>query len=132
MNSNISLFLVRFGVAFAFIYVAFSMRINPDSWIGYYPDFVLNNIPVNLLLWASTIGHTVIGLWILLSRRICIPASLASLALIGIIASNLGSMDVIFRDVTILCASLALAIEGWHHEVWGIGHRSWTHHPELN
>ena len=132
MTSNASLMLLRVGVAFAFLYVAVSMSINPDNWIGYYPDFLLNMVAEKILTTSSAIFHTVIALWILFSRRIFIPSVLASLGLIAIIAFNYTQMNTLFRDVTILTATLALAIEGWQHEVWGLGHRSEAHYPEAN
>ena len=34
-----SLFL-RLGIAFSFIYVAFSAFINPTNWLGFIPDYL--------------------------------------------------------------------------------------------
>ena len=101
--------LVRVGVAFAFLYPVVSAFMEPDSWIGYFPGFMRGIVPDPLLLHSFGLVEVVIALWILSGRRIFIPSVLASVMLVAIVAFNFNSMDVVFRDLSIACAALALA-----------------------
>ncbi|PIT91021.1 hypothetical protein COU17_02500 [Candidatus Kaiserbacteria bacterium CG10_big_fil_rev_8_21_14_0_10_49_17] len=104
--------LLRAGVAFAFLYPAISAVFNPFAWIGYFPVFLtsLAGEHTDWLLHLFGLSEVIIALWILIGKRIFIPASLASIYLIGIILFNIPQMDVIFRDISILAMSLALAV----------------------
>jgi uncharacterized membrane protein YphA (DoxX/SURF4 family) len=112
MNKTANL-LLRIGVAFAFIYAGISGLVNPDSWIGYFPTFLQSN--TILIVWG--IVEVILGLWILSGRNIFIPALLGGLSMIGVIIFNWSQMDILFRDVTIMLAALALAIEAYNKPV---------------
>lgn len=109
-NQKISL-LLRGGVAFAFIYPAISALLNPLAWIGYFPSFLLDIAPNEMLL-LHTFGATevILGVWILSGKKILIPSIIASLYLAAIIALNFQAMDIVFRDISILAMSIALAL----------------------
>jgi len=103
--------LLRIAVAFAFIYPAVAAVFDPFSWIGFFPLFLRDLFPSDmLLLHLFGITEVAIALWILVGKRIFIPSALASIYLVVIILFNLSLFDIIFRDVSILLAALALAI----------------------
>lgn len=102
--------IIRLGVVFAFLYAAISGYLYPESWIGYFPGFLRENLSQDLLITGWGLFEIVIALWILSNKKIFIPSVLASLSLAGLIVFNWNLMDVIFRDVTILAATIALAI----------------------
>jgi len=104
--------LLRFGVAFSFIYPPISAFFNPYAWVGYFPSFFTNLIPVQELQLLQLFGivELCIGLWILLGKRIFIPSAFAALLLSAIIICNFEQFDVLFRDVPILLAAIALCI----------------------
>ena len=102
--------LLRLGVAFAFIYPAVAGFITPDDWVGFLPPFMLKIIPGEILLPAFEIFEIVLGLLILFMKRPFIPAILAALVLLAIVVLNYKTMDIIFRDISILLMAVALAI----------------------
>jgi len=104
--------LLRIGVAFAFLYPAISAVFNPFAWIGYFPTFLtaLAGEHTDILLHFFGITEVIIALWILFGKRLFIPATIASVYLVGIIVFNIPQMDVIFRDISILAMSVALAV----------------------
>lgn len=110
-RNDIADLILRIGVAFAFIYAAIAGFVDPDSWIGWFPQTLRNIIPDLLLLKLWGAYEIILALWILSGKKIFIPSALATLSLAGLIVTNFGAMDIIFRDVTILCATLALAIK---------------------
>jgi len=105
-------FLLRIGVAFSFIYPAAAAYFDPLSWIGFFPSSLLDLAQKYDILMLHFFGATeiAIALWILIGKRIFIPSALASLYLLAIILFNLPLMDIIFRDISILLMTIALAI----------------------
>jgi uncharacterized membrane protein YphA (DoxX/SURF4 family) len=101
-------FILKLAVAFAFIYAGISGFINPDAWIGYFPAWTKGFVSDAILINAWGIIELAIGFWILFGKKILIPSIIATLALAGIVVFNWNQMDVIFRDVSIALASLAL------------------------
>ncbi|MEK7505843.1 MAG: hypothetical protein AAB597_03035 [Patescibacteria group bacterium] len=108
-NQNLVSWLLRLGVAFAFLYPAIAAVFDPFSWIGYFPEFMKGYVSDTLLLHAFGFSEAVLALWILSGKKIFIPSVLTSLYLALIVLLNIGQMDVIFRDISILAMSLALA-----------------------
>lgn len=115
MGNKFANFILRLGVAFSLLYAAVSGFVDPESWVGWFPGFVHNIAPEKtvLLLWG--IVELVLGLWILSGKKIFIPSLVASISLAGLILTNLSAMDILFRDVTILAVTVALATENYPH-----------------
>lgn len=109
-----SQWLLRVGVALAFIYPPLDALSNPDSWVGYFPQFLLNSgIPSGVLLHGFGIIEVVIALWLLSGWHIEWPATVAALILAAIVAFNGVQFEVLFRDLAIALACLALADDAW-------------------
>jgi len=112
-KDNVSLIL-RIGLAFAFIYPAIAAFFDPTSWIGYFPQFVKEIIPNEILLLNSFGAiEVILALWILSGWKIFYPSVLAAAILLSIIVFNWSQLDVIFRDVSILAIAVALAVLHW-------------------
>lgn len=102
--------LLRIGLAFAFLYVVYSSFAAPLDWIGYFPDLLRKLVPDNLLLNSFSVYEAILALWLLSGKKVFYSAILAALTLAGVLIFNLGQMEVVFRDVTIILAALALAL----------------------
>lgn len=102
-----SLFL-RIGLALMFFYAAYGSFIQPDSWIGYFPLWMRDLIPGAVLLPAFSVVEIAIGVWLLTGKALKIAALVSAAMLAGIVAFNLSLFDVIFRDVGLVFAALAL------------------------
>jgi len=107
--------LLRVGVAFAFIYPAVSAWINPFSWVGYFPAFMIAVVGSHSIVLLHIFGVVEIGiaLWILFGRNILIPSTLAIVMLLGIVVFNISQIDVLFRDIPILLMAVILALEAY-------------------
>lgn len=103
-------YLLRIGVAFAFLYPPFDALFNPDSWIGYFPKFVHGIAPDAVLLHGFGIIEVIIAFWILSGKKIFLPSLAASLMLATIVFSNLNNFEILFRDLSITAMAIALAI----------------------
>ncbi|HEY4473598.1 MAG TPA: DoxX family membrane protein [Candidatus Paceibacterota bacterium] len=106
---------LRVGLSFAFLYPPLSALFDPNSWIGYFPNFLLDMAAGNELWLLHTFGivEVIIALWILSGWRIRIPAGIAAFMLVGIVLFNLPSFPVLFRDLSIAAMAVALVfLEG--------------------
>lgn len=110
LGAKISFLLLRAGLAFSFAYAALRAEFDPNSWIGYFPPFLLHTVPEDVLLIVWGLFELVIAIWILSGRHIFIPCLLASISLIGLVIFNFSQIDILFRDVSLALVSLALAI----------------------
>lgn len=102
--------LLRISIASVFLYAALAATLQPQNWLFYIPQFAKNMVPAPLLLGGFSLYQVVLSLWLLSGKKTLYAALLASLTLIGIIAVNLSVMDIVFRDLAIFFAALALAV----------------------
>ena len=106
-----ALMVLRGGVAFVFLYAAVAMVVQPDDFIGYFPSFMGARTDADLLLAGFALYEMAIAAGIL-SGRYTYPASLlATATLAAIVVVNVDAFDVLFRNVAIACATLAIALE---------------------
>lgn len=105
--------LLRIGVAFAFAYPAVSAWFTPYAWVGYVPAGIHDLLGSYDMLFLHTFGivELLLAVWFLSGKRLFIPSVVASVLLTLIIVTNVHQMDVLFRDIPILCMTLILALE---------------------
>jgi uncharacterized membrane protein YphA (DoxX/SURF4 family) len=113
-RESIANLILRVGVAFAFLYPPLDAIKNPDSWIGYFPNFITDgatmlHVPELLVLHGFGVIEVIIALWILSGWNIRIPALVAAVMLIAIVAFNAEQFPVLFRDLAIAAVALSLA-----------------------
>lgn len=109
MKWNTPNVLLRLSVASVFLYAAIASFIEPLNWIGYFPPFMQHLLPGNLILNVFSVYELILALWILSGKKIFYPSILAALTLAGIIFFNFAVLDIVFRDIAIFFAALALA-----------------------
>ncbi len=102
--------LLRVGVAFAFLYPPINALFDPTAWFGYFPSFIRHLAPEPVLLHGFGLLEVVIALWILSGKKIFWPCLAATALLLVIVGSDLADFQVVFRDVSIAAAALALAV----------------------
>lgn len=103
--------LLRFSLAFVFLYAAIAGLTNPSAWVGFLPLWLENIASLNSILFVWSIVEIILGLTLVALPRAAWPAGVAFLALFGMIVTNIGAFDILFRDVGLALAALALFIE---------------------
>jgi len=105
-------FLLRIGIAFAFIYPAVAAFLDPTSWVGFMPDFILDVFGDNENIPLSIFGITeiFIAIWILTAKKVFVPCIIASVYLLAIVLFNLALLDIVFRDISILTMTMSLLL----------------------
>lgn len=101
-------FLLRAGVATVFLYAAVAATLEPTAWVGFFPQFLRALIPDRVLLTLFSLYELTLGLWVLSGRKTFYAGLLASATLLAIIVVNITLLDIVFRDIAIFFAALAL------------------------
>ncbi len=117
-KSKIVTVVLRVGVAFPFLYAPINAFFDPYSWIDFFPQFMRGIVPDLVLLNGFGLLEIVIALWILSGKKVYIPSTLAALLLIAIVLFNLPEFQLLFRDLSIAAAALALAYMSWPLEAF--------------
>lgn len=112
--------ILRIGVAFAFLYPPINALGDPQAWIGYFPPFLQQFGNALTMLYIFGIVEVGIAFWILSGWKIVLPALLAAAMLVGIVVFNLPEFQVLFRDLSIAAAALALAFTHMQKKQIGI------------
>ena len=108
-KEKIAYLFLCYGIAFSFFYAAYSAFMTPSSWIGFIPDF-FSFVSKELLLKVHIGFNFLLGLWLISGKKTVWSAGVAAVALLSIVLFNLGQFDIMFRDLTIACACVALAL----------------------
>lgn len=103
-------FFVRLAIAVPFLYAAISAFLDPTSWIGFLPGWIGNIMPREMALSIFSIFQIILSVWLLSGKGLRYSSVLASVTLLGITVFNLGALDIVFRDVGLLLASISLTL----------------------
>ena len=102
--------LLRLSLAFAFGYAAISELMNPDAWLSFFPSWLGQIWPLSnwLIIFAAT--EILLALWIMSGEKLFWAGLTAAAVLFAITLSNLFAMDIVFRDLSLCLAAMALAV----------------------
>lgn len=103
-------FILRISLALPFLYAAISSTLQPESWAGFLPSFIRNLLPVSLLLGAFSFYQACLTFWLFSGWRTKEAALFASATMVAITLANITLLDIVFRDIGLLLAALALYI----------------------
>ncbi len=106
-------FLLRLGLALMFLYAAIASFYNPESWIGFMPQFLRSLLPQAVLLGGFSIYELALSAWLLSNRKAFYSSMLAALTLLGIVIFNFGALEIIFRDIGLFLAAISLMLLEW-------------------
>lgn len=108
MNKNSAGTILRWGLAFVFFYAAIAALLRPEIWLGYFPQFLVNMLPPHLLLVGFSFYELILAGLLFAGRKLVWGSLLAAVTLGAIVVFNFMSLDIVFRDVGLFMAALAL------------------------
>ena len=129
---NFSPILLRYSVAFLFLWFGLSQLMNAGMWVAWLPSWV-DSLPVEPLtfIYMNGVLETVFGAFLALGLFTRLSALLLSLHLFGI-AFSLGYNDIAVRDFCLALATMAVAFHG--SDMWGYDNKfrkSWWGHTSV-
>lgn len=105
--SNNPFLILRFGLAFVFIYAGVKSLTDPTAWIGFVPLWAENFISREMFLTVHGAAEIIMAIGLISGIWLPIFSGTAFLSLISI-AVFYGVDEVTFRDVGLAAAALAL------------------------
>ncbi len=100
--------MLRLGLASVFVAAAVSAYINPDLWVQYIPKIVGPYVPTHTILYVFEVYELLLAFLILIKRKVSWAALLAAITLLGIAILNIGNFMVVFENIGLAFAALAL------------------------
>jgi uncharacterized membrane protein YphA (DoxX/SURF4 family) len=100
--------LLRAGLAFVFAYAAYESFMTPDAFFRYIPDFMQSLIPTNIFLPLFGTAEIILVVWLLSDWKVKYASLIAFALMLGIVFFNFEYFNILFRNVAIASAALAL------------------------
>lgn len=106
--------LLRVALAVSFVYPALHALTDPYAWIGYFPPILLSAAGEHTILMLHAWGaiEVLLVLWVLFGKKVFVPSAVMAFALFAVVVANPGQFPILFRDISIALAAIALA---WMH-----------------
>ena len=101
---------LRVGLSVAFGYAAIGGFLQPDIWIGYLPAFIGALPYAQTILHVFSVVEILLVLWLLSGKFSRYAAIFAALMLTGIVGANISDLTIVFRDLALIFAAVALAL----------------------
>jgi uncharacterized membrane protein YphA (DoxX/SURF4 family) len=102
--------LLRLALGFPFLYASFGSLTSPKDWIWYIPDWLAHILPPEPLLLGHGAFELFLGAWLLTGKKTMIAAYVAATDLTINTLLNIQTFNVVFRDVGLLAAAIALVL----------------------
>lgn len=120
--------ILRVGISLVFLWFGLTQLINPQSFLGYVPDFLidhplemnhehpfqsLHNLPLtaHIIIMGNGAFETIFGLLLITGLFTRISSLLLALHLFGIMIT-LGYNDIAVRDFGLIVATVAIFLNG--------------------
>lgn len=102
--------LLRLGLAFVFAYASLATFADPEKFERYIPAAMNHPWMTHWCLPAFSTFELVLAAALATGRRLVLSSTVAAVILAGITLTNPSHLDVLFRNVAIASAALALAV----------------------
>ena len=109
-NTTTISYVLRIGIAFAFLYPPIAAFLDPAGWIWFVPSFIEVLLPRELFLQLFGVFEILVALGVLFMKNPTTPAVFAALTLCAIIILDWSAFDIVFRDIPILLSAIALIL----------------------
>lgn len=115
--SRLSYHILRIGLAITFLWIGFLIFMEPEVWGGFLQPWVVELLPVSVkvAMTGTALLDVLIGVLLLLNFYTWLAAGVGALHLVIVLITS-GFNSVTVRDIGLLAASAALALEAWNEK----------------
>ncbi|OGY99585.1 MAG: hypothetical protein A2945_02985 [Candidatus Liptonbacteria bacterium RIFCSPLOWO2_01_FULL_52_25] len=100
--------ILRWGLAFVFFYAAIAGLVRPEDWVVFFPKFLRDMLPQQFLLTGFSLFEIFLAAWLFWGKKLVWSAAVSVAMLVGIVVFNFDLMPIVFRDIGLMFAALAL------------------------
>lgn len=108
----LSIFFLRLGFVFVFSYTAYEGILHPEhfaKWV--HPSLItIAGAYINILLYFFFMLEIGLVLWLVSGTHTHLAALIIVSMLAGITLTNMDKFEIVFRNVGLVCAALALFV----------------------
>lgn len=101
--------LLRIGLGLTLLYASVDTWLHPDDWVGYVPNFVSEQVDATLFVRMFATVQFALVVWLAIGAYLWLAGLILTAALSGILLTNLGVLEITFRDIGLAFAALAMA-----------------------
>ena len=105
-----ALWLLRVGLAFVYAYASVAIYFNPESFTKYIPPSMQSMMPMDLFLIVFGVAEVLLVIWLLSGKRTEYAGIISAVIMMSIVLTNITYFSILFRNVCIAFASVALFI----------------------
>ncbi len=112
-RAAVSWFILQLGLAVTFVYAGVDILWHPSNWIGWLPQWVSAISPLKdtPLLYTIGVAHIILAVLLFVPRYTRVAAALLAAFLVALlVSSSRDSWLIVYRDVGVLAAALALIL----------------------
>jgi len=107
-NRRLATLSLRLGLAFVFTYAAILGFSAPEGWASYFPGFIFEILPERIVVFGFAIFESILSIWFLFGWKNHWAALVGVVVLVATIIFNLDLMVIVFRNIGLVFAALAL------------------------
>lgn len=115
MESSGATTILRWGLAFVFFYAAVAALLDPSTWAAYIPGFVGSIMPPSLFLFSFSFYELILAGFLFWGKQLWWSSLFATITLGSIVIFDFQAIDIVFRDIGLAFAALALFQEARNH-----------------
>ena len=105
-----AILILSIGIAASYFYAGISAFRHPDAWMSFLPEFLQGNPLSAGILQAFAAFEIALAVWLVPGLRTIFAAMISVALMIVIILVNPSQLPTIFQNISIIFASLALAV----------------------
>ncbi len=102
--------LLRFGLAFVFSYASLEMFLDPSKLMIYIPEFITRIVSTDFFLFSFGLVEVLLALWLVSGYKVRYAAIISFFLMAGFVGFNLDQFHILFRNIAIGLAAIALAL----------------------
>lgn len=108
-NNKVAIWLLRLAICVSLAYPAIDAFLDPIVWVSFVPRWTKNIVNGEAFLFAFSTFEILLILWLISGKKLFGAAIVSAILMFLITILNFVAFDIVFRDVGLGLAALALA-----------------------